>query len=126
MTTPGTINKANKLRVSYGRLSRMLGIGSNTQSLEHFRQIVPTPAYRFQCIHHAAALGKPFVLYVVAKSSRNGVGEIIYAVLLQFSELLCNNYLFMVDAVRVSTFQWVGEDATLISIIVLVIRIAQN
>ena len=52
------------------------------------------------------------MIFIVAKGSRNGVGEIIYAVMLEFTECLRNHYMFVLDCIRVSAFNWIGGDAS--------------
>lgn len=49
--------------------------------------------------------------FVVTKSSRNGVVEIIYAVHLEFTEVLHNKYMFVLDCIRVTAFDWTGGNA---------------
>lgn len=48
----------------------------------------------------------------MAKGSRNGVVEIIYAVVLEFEEVLRNHYMFVLDFIRVAAFYCIGSDAS--------------
>lgn len=52
------------------------------------------------------------VLFVVAKGSRNGVGETIYSVVLEFTGVLRNHYMFVLDCIRVAAFHWIGSVAS--------------
>lgn len=87
MTSPATIQDAQNTKLSYGKITKVPNIGGSSRSGSHFRKLVQTTAHRMQCSHHAVVLGIRTVLFVVAKGSRNGVGEIIYATILEFSEL---------------------------------------
>ena len=111
MASPTTIDKAKNLRAEYGPFSKVNGIGLSDGAERHFKKLVFTPEYRLQCLHHAAVLGITQVVFVVAKGSRNGVGEIIYAVMLEFAESLRYHYMFVLDSIRASAFTWIGGDA---------------
>ena len=86
MTSPATIDNAKALWDKDRPLSKMSGIRSSELAENQFKKLVSTPEYRLQCIHHVVILGLNRVIFIVAKRSRNGVGEIIYAVILEFTE----------------------------------------
>lgn len=48
----------------------------------------------------------------MAQGSRNGVSEIMNAVVLEFAEVLHNHYVFILDLIRVAIFHWIGPDAS--------------
>ena len=70
-----------------------------------------TTGCRFQFLHHDAADDLEHILFIVAKGSNCGMGEIIYAVMLHMSQHIRNIYLLFMDAVRVSAYDRVGKEA---------------
>lgn len=43
-----------------------------------------------------------------------GVGQIIYAVLLEFTEQIRNSYMYSLDCIRCAGFHWIGRGASYI------------
>lgn len=114
MTAPNTLQAARDLKTKYGKLVVIKDTGGAASATKRFHQLVPSTEYRVQCIHHAAVLGIKHVLFVVAKGSSMGVGEILYIALLQFSEQLRNCYTCSLDCIRTAAFTWIRRDAKLI------------
>ena len=111
MAALATIENARRTRAKYSAHVIIQNIGEATAALHAFHDLVPTTAYRLQCLHHAAVLDKPRVLFVVSKGSRLGVGEIIYCAHLVFSEKLLASYKFCLTAILLSCFEWIGKKA---------------
>lgn len=57
MASPAIIVNAKNLSDKYAPLSKVSGIGRSEDAGKHFKKLVFTPEYRFQCIHHSVALG---------------------------------------------------------------------
>lgn len=112
--TEGTINEAEVLKAmafDFGSLVEIGDIGISAAALRNFQDAVPKTEYRLQCLHHAACLGVKEVLFITAKGSAMGVGEVIYAVLLRFTVSIRNDYLYCLDTVKCAAFLWIGKDA---------------
>ena len=114
MTSSSTIEKAKSIAEEHYSFMRIHGIGVHDASTTLFKQVVPNATYRAQCLHHAAILDTPYVIFIVAKGSRSTQGCILYAVLLDFSESLRNKYICTLDSIRIGAFNWVGSSASCI------------
>ena len=108
MTSVSTIEVARGLAEEHHTFVSLSDIGERETSTTLFRQLVPSSAYRAQCLHHSAVLDTPYVLYVVAKGFRSAQGSIFYAVLLEFSPSLRRNYICALVPIRMAAFGWIG------------------
>ena len=72
---------------------------------------MPTTAYRLQCIHHAAVLQLDTVIFVVAKGGSASSSSIIYSVTLKFMSAFIGKYLFCLDTIQVTAFEWLRMPA---------------
>ena len=111
MTSVSTIKNAHALRERFSAFVRLQNVGRSSSSTHQFKSLVPTPEYRAQCLHHCVTIGTPNVLFVVAKGSSHGLGEIIYAVLVQFSQCIRTAYLYSIESIRTAAFDWLGDGA---------------
>ena len=57
MTALNTKTSAKAVGDKHGKLCMISGVGQNRSSTTLFHALVPTTAYRLQCLHHAAVLG---------------------------------------------------------------------
>ena len=96
MNPPNKIEAARKRLLSFSELTIVKNIGNDSCARDKFLKLVPTPAYRSQCLHHTCIMNVKHVLFVVAKSRSCGVGEINYATLLQFSTSIQSEYIYCI------------------------------
>ena len=111
MTAIRTIESATRIQLSYSQYVYVRRIGQCHNSLKVFHDMVPSTSYRVQCLHHSAVLGIQHVLFAVAKGSSMGVGEIIYCVLLEFSESIIACYNYCLSGICKGFFGWIGMNA---------------
>ena len=113
MASPNTIEKAKRRRDAYSPFVSIYDVRNSASSAAHFKEyLVDSTGYRFQCIHHCVVTSLKRVLYIVAKGSSNGVGEILYAALIEFADAATSSHSFWMDSVRLSAFDWVGKHAS--------------
>ena len=91
-------------------VARALPLGSHLPGVVVVHNCTTT-GYRIQFLHHDAAADLEHALFIVAKGSYCGMGEIIYAVMLHMSQHTRNIYLLFMDAVRASVYDRVGKEA---------------
>ena len=82
MTSPPTIEDAKQVSNCHRRIFHIAYIGTSSEDNSYFEEVVPSTAYRLQCLHHTVVFGVDHVLFVDAKGSSMGTGRILYAVLL--------------------------------------------
>lgn len=108
MTAVRTIAQAVSKRDSTGRIVELPGIGNGYETDALFKKVVPNPAYRLQCLHHAIVLGAEKVIFVVAKGAEMSIGGVIHTVVLIFSETFLRNYEACLLGIKRSYFGWIG------------------
>lgn len=94
MASLKTLEDARNIASKFSRLIHIETIGECDQSTEVFRAAIPKSSYRLPCLHHALVTRAAIVHYVVAKGSSQGVGQIIYGFLLDFSPSFKAQYEF--------------------------------
>ena len=108
ITSPRTIEDAKKVADIRGRHFNIIDIGTSIEGNGYFQEAVPSTAYRLQCLHHAIVFGVEHVLFVVAKGSSMGTGQMLYAAPLQFSQVLRSAYQHCLEQIQLASFKWVG------------------
>ena len=71
MASQNTIEKAKRRRDACSLFVSIYDVGNSASSAAHFKELVDTTGYRFQCIHHFVVTSLKRVLYIVAKGSSN-------------------------------------------------------
>ncbi|CDF34407.1 unnamed protein product [Chondrus crispus] len=109
MTSVRSVESATTLRARYGPVVSLRNVGTSDRSTGLFKELVGTPAYRAQVLHHAATLGVNNVLFVVGTGGSITKGGIVYVCHIVFAEHMRHNYTYALDCVRTAAFKWVGE-----------------
>ena len=112
MTSVDTVRNAERLRKCYDSFIEITDIGYNSNANNIFKSLIPNTGYRAQCLHHAATVDTPYILYTVAKGTNSSKGEIMFCCLLSFSQRLIRDYLFCLDSVHKFAFDWIGQPAS--------------
>ena len=105
INSPQTIENAKQVSDCRVRIFNIADIGTSTENNSCFQEFVPGTAYRPQFLHHTVVFGVDQVLFVVAKGSSMGTGKIMYAVLVQFSQLLRNSYQYCLQEIQLAAFR---------------------
>ena len=77
MTSPSTIECARAVAERCHSFVCLKQIGTLQTSNALFKEMIPNPTYRSQCLHHSAVLDTMYILYVIAKGSRSAQGSIL-------------------------------------------------
>lgn len=104
VTAVRTVQKAMDLKKDYSSLTYVHKIGKDASVLPAFHELVPRTAYGLQVLHHSELMKKPLVVFGGAHRSQLGVGGIIYAVVIHFSEQLIAEYIHCLSCLRESAF----------------------
>lgn len=86
MTSVKTVEEATVLRHKYGSVVSLENVGMDDKSTELYKELVTTPEYHSQVLHHVATLGINVVLFVVGTGGSITKGRIFYVCLIAFSQ----------------------------------------
>lgn len=110
-TSINTVVDATSVSAKYGTVLAIDKIGDDQESNALFCDVVSNRDYRYQFLHHAAALDVKKVIYIVSKGELSSEAEILFIACLSFSDRLLQAYYFALEGIHHSAFSWIGGSA---------------